>query len=121
MNHIWDRLGISASVICIIHCLLTPALVAISPVLANYFSDQMFHAIVVIIVVPVAVLALWRGYLLHRKKSVLYNGSIGIALIFAALYMGHGHHMETSLMIIAGIILSMAHYRNLKGCQLPHS
>lgn len=118
MNEFWDRLGISASMLCIVHCLLTPAVVLFSPLLGEWMSAPAFHAVIVIIVVPVAMIALWRGYTQHKQKKVLIAGAVGIALIFGAIAVGHRSYWEAALMILAGAFLSFAHLSNLHGCRV---
>lgn len=118
MNEFWDRLGISASMLCIVHCLLTPAVVLFSPLVGEWMSAPAFHAVIVIIVVPIALWALWRGYTQHKQKRVLILGVIGIALIFGAIWVGHENKWETVLMICAGVLLSLAHLSNLHSCRI---
>jgi chromate transport protein ChrA len=110
-------LGISASVICILHCLLTPALVALVPLLGATGGETWFHAGVIAVVVPVAAWALWNGYRTHRRQRVLWLGGVGTLLISVAVAKAE---WETPLMIAAGLILSLAHYFNLKVCAHSH-
>ena len=117
MNQFWDRLGISTSVVCILHCLLTPVLVMFVPVLGHAFAETWFHAGVIAVVVPVAAWALWTGYRAHCRRRVLWFGAAGIILVVAAVLR---EDLETPLMITAGLLLSAAHYFNLKVCRHSH-
>lgn len=121
MREIWDRIGISASLLCVAHCLLTPFLVLLIPFLGHSFAHRWFHTLIVLVVVPVAVWALWNGYRLHRLPRVLWLGGAGIVMIFAALYFGQSEsHLEFAFMIVAGLMLAMAHYFNLRACRARH-
>lgn len=121
MRAIWDRIGISASLLCVIHCLLTPALVIFLPFLGNFLAHGWFHTIIVLVVFPVAIWALWNGFLLHRLKRVLWLGSGGILFLASAMVVGHDNPQnEFTLMIIAGLILATAHFINLRACRMEH-
>ncbi|NJM09684.1 MAG: MerC domain-containing protein [Bdellovibrionaceae bacterium] len=121
MRQFWDRIGISASLLCVIHCLLTPSLVILLPFLGEALAHGWFHTVIVLIVFPVAVWALWNGFLLHRLKRVLWLGGIGIAFLIAALAFGRDDmRVEFALMIVAGLTLASAHLINLRACRLDH-
>jgi hypothetical protein len=121
MNQFWDRLGISASILCILHCLLTPALVVGMPFVGHWMAHGWFHLAIVLVVVPVAVWALWNGYRLHHKKNVLWLGGLGIALVIGAVTIGRsGFWLEVSMMTSAGVLLGTAHWINLSVCQRTH-
>lgn len=120
MREVWDRIGISASLLCVLHCLATPALVLFMPILNETVSSHVFHHIIVWVVVPLAVWALLNGYRLHHQRRVLVLGLIGIALIFAAHYFEHQHKLEVALMIVAGLVLAAAHLTNLRACRSHH-
>jgi len=121
MREVWDRIGISASMICVIHCLFTPALVITLPLLGEALAHGWFHTMIVLIVFPVAVWALWNGYLLHRLKRVLWLGALGILFLSAALVLGQeDFRTEFALMIAAGLLLASAHLINLRACRLNH-
>src|ERR1035437_9556868 len=99
MNSFWDRLGISASILCGIHCLLTPLIVLSVPALGNVFSHEAFHWIIALVVFPAAVVALWLGYRIHRYPQMLGLGAVG--LIFITFGIGAGtqnqYGLETGL------------------------
>src|ERR1700712_1632735 len=105
MNRFWDRLGISASILCGIHCLLTPLIVLSVPALGNIFSHQAFHWIIAVVVFPAAVVALWMGYRIHRYPQMLGLGAIGLLFLAAGIYAGtfDQNNLETGTMICAGI------------------
>lgn len=121
MREIWDRIGISASLLCVAHCLFTPVLVLFTPVLGDFLSHEMFHVVVVIVVVPVAVWALWNGYMQHRSARVLYVGGAGLAFLIGGMLLGSfDRKFEVGGMIVAGLLLAWAHYANLRACRLNH-
>lgn len=121
MNEFWDRLGISASLFCILHCLLTPIAIIFMPFLGEIMSHALFHVIMVLIVVPVAVWALWNGFKIHHNPLVLWLGSAGIIFIILAITIGQKTFAwEVALMTCAGLLLASAHWFNLKVCRRKH-
>ncbi len=121
MRAIWDKIGISASVLCLLHCLFTPVIVLFLPFLGENISHQWFHRIVFAVVLPVAVWAIYNGYQIHKKKRVVSLGAVGIAFLLGAMAVEHEDlRMEYALMIVAGLALASAHFVNLRACRLDH-
>lgn len=121
MNGFLDRLGISASLLCILHCVLTPLLVVMVPFVGTQLAHGWFHAVIAAIVVPVAVWALWNGYRQHNDARVLWLGGIGLGFVALALLLpGEVLQREFILMSIGGLSLAGAHLLNLRRCQPDH-
>ena len=123
-----DRLGITASMGCAIHCLFTgifflifPALFEITEEFAplEFLHSEWIHWGLAVVVVPVAVLSLGRGYYLHRKAKTIVLGGIGLAMILTGLTL-HPFAAETILTMVGGLFLAMAHFLNLKGLRRCH-
>jgi hypothetical protein len=118
MNTFWDRLGISASILCVVHCLLTPVALVFLPLVGATLVHGWVHTAIIAVVVPVAVYALWNGYRLHRHTSVIWLAAAGFGAIAMALLFGGDHNfVEGGFMIAAGVLLSTAHYKNLRACR----
>jgi hypothetical protein len=117
MNSFWDRLGISASILCAIHCFATPVLVLSMPAIGGFFSHAAFHWVVAAVIFPIAVFALWLGYREHRYTKMLWLGGAGLVLMASAISVEPGTIYETIGMVAAGMLLSMAHYLNLQACR----
>ena len=119
MNQFWDRLGISASLLCILHCLLTPVLIVAVPMTGAYFTHGYFHIAIAALVIPVAFWALLNGYRLHRNPRVLVFGALGLIFVSLALLQHSDIKAEFMLMIVGGFLLTWAHYTNLRCCRFP--
>lgn len=76
-----DRTGVVASVLCAIHCALTPALLLFAPAFGKIWSHPASHWIVALFVVPLAVLMMRRGFQRHRKVWVVVVGALGVSLV----------------------------------------
>ena len=115
MNSFWDRLGISASILCVVHCLLTPMLVVFLPLVGATLARGWFHAAIIATVVPVAIFALWKGYRVHRQTHILWMGAFGfVAIALAAVFGAEHNAIETGFMVAGGLVLSAAHYLNMR-------
>ena len=126
MTEFWDRIGISASIICAIHCVLTPALVILIPFVGNFLSEPWIHVTIAAVIFPVAIWALWSGYRKHRHPRVLVAGGIGLLFMAGGMSLENSHPstregaLQTLLLIAAGLTLAVAHYFNLRACRLKH-
>ena len=116
-----DGLAISASALCLVHCLATPLLIVLLPILASIgLADEAFHRWMLLLIVPTSVLALWLGCRRHKSRAVLYAGVTGLTLIGAAAIWGHvlvGEFGEKAATVAGGLILAAGHWRNYRLCR----
>ena len=141
--HGWlDSLAISMSVICAVHCLLTPVLLALLPIISTTFwVHENFHLWMVFLVVPTTSIAVIMGCRKHKDKGVALLSITGLAFIlFIAIYqysfhvgnpgadcgtcpscsqLGFGNFLNitTVLNSLGGLLLACAHFRNYKLCR----
>lgn len=111
-----DRIAISLSAICIVHCLAVPLLIAVLPVAALGFGDEThFHAVMLWLVVPVSVIGLVMGYRVHGRAAIVLVGTIGVAVVAAAATFGHSQWSVTAeilVSIVGSLLLAGAHWTN---------
>ena len=116
-----DKLSITLSLACMIHCLLMPSfLILTSGFLALSIDNELIHRVFLIIVLPVSLYALITGYKNHKILSYLYLGISGLWLLFFAVFFGEGvfgEFAEKSLTLIGSIIVATSHYKNYKACK----
>ncbi|QIZ76763.1 MerC domain-containing protein [Ferrimonas lipolytica] len=116
-----DQASIGLSLICVVHCLATPALLLLGlSVPSVMLEEQHFHQMILFVVLPLSGLALFLGCRKHRNFSVLSLGLSGLAiLVVASLWVHHwyGHDAETVLTIIGSILMVIAHGLNFKQCR----
>ena len=116
-----DKLSITLSLACMIHCLLMPSfLILTSSFLALSIDNELIHRVFLIIVLPVSLYALITGYQNHKILSYLYLGISGLWLLFFAVFFGEGvfgEFAEKSLTLIGSIIVATSHYKNYKACK----
>lgn len=119
MRAFWDKVGISASLVCIAHCLLTPFIVLLLPLAEQFLEPSWFHRTILLVVLPVAFWALINGYLRHRLKRILVIGFIGLSIMLTVTLMEPiPLIVETAAMVMAGLLLALAHFFNLRACQI---
>ncbi|CAM2069164.1 MerC domain-containing protein [Sulfidibacter corallicola] len=127
-----DVLGVGLSTLCLVHCLLLPLLPLLlaMPALPE-IHDERVHTGFLVVIVPIALVALWRGLRHHGRIAVVVWGALGtVLLVLGALAerfgMGHsgtptvlaehfehfGTPVETSLTVLGSVLLSGAHLFN---------
>jgi len=83
---IFDQLAISMAVLCAIHCLVTPVLLVVLPILATTFwVSENFHLWMLLLVIPTTTLAVFCGCRKHRDQLVVILAAIGLTLLVTAL------------------------------------
>jgi uncharacterized membrane protein len=111
---ILDHVAIALSSLCLIHCLLLPAIIVALPLLAQ-FNETHFHVQMLIVVIPVSLFAFGIAYRRHRNKAIIVWGIVGIAIMFVGGTVAHANYgalADTALTMAGAIILATAHYFN---------
>ncbi|MEM9025656.1 MAG: MerC domain-containing protein [Verrucomicrobiota bacterium] len=74
-----DAVAISASLICAVHCLLTPLLVVLLPILTTTFwVSENFHLWMILFVIPTTGIAIFMGCRKHRDRVVFALSGLGL-------------------------------------------
>ncbi|MEM9445110.1 MAG: MerC domain-containing protein [Verrucomicrobiota bacterium] len=86
-HHSWlDRAAITMSLICAVHCLITPVILVILPIVASTFwVHEQFHLWMLFLVIPTTSLAIFMGCRKHKDRWVIAFATIGICLLITAL------------------------------------
>lgn len=80
-----DRVAIALAVVCGIHCLVTPVLLVVLPILATTFwTDSDFHLWMLGLVLPTTALAIFSGCRRHKDKLVASLAVGGLSLLVMA-------------------------------------
>lgn len=80
-----DRIGISASLLCAVHCLAAPFLLLLLPAAGSVWSHPAVHWVLAVFVVPLALWVLYNGYRKHGSRLTLVAATAGALLIVAGL------------------------------------
>ncbi|MEM8885045.1 MAG: MerC domain-containing protein [Planctomycetota bacterium] len=86
-----DRTGVIASVGCAIHCMIAPILILAAPALGGWWVHPMTHLLIALVVLPVAMIALYRGFKVHRRHWILIAGGVGMLLVSVGVVLPYTH------------------------------
>ena len=116
-----DRLAMSLSFACILHCLFMPAFIITSATFASIqLSDELLHYSILLLAIPISLYALLSGKRNHNNNLIFIIGVSGLIVLFLALLSEgnfYGFPLETLLTIIGSTIVISAHYKNYQICQ----
>lgn len=120
----FDALGISASVLCAVHCAALPVLFAVFPSLpfAASCDEGGFHQVMAALVAGLGLTAFLSGYRQHRRLPLLLLASLGLIAIFVGAFAHdllpfHSHAIETGITLFGSITLVTAHILNVRFCR----
>jgi hypothetical protein len=109
-----DQAAMLLSLICLIHCLFLPIVLAILPA-ASHLLDlpEEVHLLAFCLAAPISVFAMVSGYRLHGRALPASIAVIGLALLglgaFAVEILA-----EIGLSVVGSLLLLGAHYANLR-------
>lgn len=113
---VWDRLGIAGSVLCVIHCALTPLAIGyLSATGLSFMGEEFIHKFLAIFLMLIAVAAFIPGFRNHRRVSVVAVGAIGASFLVIpnfALESLISHDLVLGLNIAGSFLLIGAHTAN---------
>jgi hypothetical protein len=116
-----DRLGIIASAVCFVHCILTPVLLSMSAVWAHYLpSEERVHRGLAVAVAGIGGFAIMGGYRKHGRARVLLLMGCGLLFIFAGAYWGDrlpSHAAEVAVTMTGSCLMIAAHFINHTFCK----
>lgn len=143
-SHRWlDFLAVGMAALCAVHCLLTPLLLILLPVLAaSFWTRPDFHFWMIMLVLPTTVIAMALGFRRHKDKMVLITAAAGLGLLAGSVVQESlaGGCAEcagcvattgpslpagsTVVNVLGGLLLAGAHIRNFALCRklpCPHA
>ena len=116
-----DRIAISLSFACALHCLLAPVIVVFMPALAStFFADEGFHRLLLWAVFPTSLIGLGLGCKKHQKWSLLGFGGLGILVMLVTVLLGHdtlGEVGEKGATLLGAALISIGHVFNYRLCR----
>lgn len=114
----WDRAGMTASTLCVAHCLASPFVAAALPIIAA--TEGATHRVLALAVLSFGLLAFVPGFRKHRRGRVLALGITGVALIWMPALLPETHAtetLETVATVSGGVAMVVAHLLNLYFCR----
>ena len=114
IRHRFDRIGVLLSGLCAVHCLLGVVLVSVLGLGAGVLASPSIHRVGLVLAVVVGAVGLGFGMRRHGRAAPLVIGAGGLALMAAAVAVGHG--LPEAVLTVAGVgLVAFAHIRNLRG------
>ena len=116
-----DKLAISLSLACVIHCLFVPSFVILSSgFYATTFDNEFVHNLILFFAIPISLFSLALGYKNHGALSYFLVGIIGLIILIAAVILGESLYGETGeilFTILGSVFVVFAHYKNHQICK----
>lgn len=111
-----DRIAIGLSGLCLAHCLVTSIIVALLASVGEFFLAPVVHEAGLAIAIIMAAVALGHGARSHGMRLPLLIGFLGLAVMSCALLVGHGW-LEAPLTMTGVIILAVGHLMNYRAAR----
>lgn len=116
-----DKIAISISAFCAVHCIVMPLVIVLLPTLAGaFFSGEQFHQILILLIVPISLIALTLGCRKHARISVAAWGGAGMLLLVSAAFFAHdliGETGEQLLTLLGASVIAYGHWLNYRLCR----
>ena len=116
-----DRVAITLSLLCTIHCLATPLLLVVMPGLASLgLENEAFHLWMIALVIPTSAYALTMGCQQHQNYRLIVIGALGLMSLIAAVTIGEallGEAGEKIFTVLGSALLAFAHISNYRACK----
>ena len=120
-RHLADRLGIWASALCVVHCLLTPVVLSLSAVAAHFLpGEESTHRSLAVLVALFGTVALLRGFRMHGRRRVIGMMAGGLFCIAGAAWSGDrlpSHAWEVGITFVGSALMIGAHRLNHTFCR----
>ena len=117
----FDFVGIGLSLLCLVHCLAFPVLIAFAPaILRGLPGDEITHRSLAVLVALAGLFAFRSGYKVHHIRWVLAVFVTGLALVSIAAVLGDAALSARGEMVITvcgGLLLVTAHLFNHSFCR----
>ena len=115
-----DKMAMSLSLLCALHCLASPLIIVMLPTLAALqFDGEAFHLWMVLAVIPTSVYALTMGCKQHKHYRLLGLGLFGLLFLLSAVLAGEdiiNDFWEKALTVIGAATIALGHYWNYRLC-----
>jgi hypothetical protein len=129
-----DRWGLALSSLCLFHCLGTPFVLLLFPLVAGASGalHQWIHVVLAAILIPIALKAVTQGYRHHKKRIVpILAGSGTVFIVAGALApllfsIGEHNHAANEVLhmspeiwatIVGSVLLLICHSLNIWFCR----
>lgn len=114
-RHAWSHyIGLTASLLCLVHCLALPLVTPFLPLLAghnHWFTESLF-----VTLIALSTLTIYRGYKTHRDKRSLCLAIPAFGLLSFSLLIPHTG-LQIAVSVLGSFLMTLAHYTNYQFCR----
>jgi len=111
-----DRIGITATSLCALHCILLPVLLPALPLLGiSFLADHAWEHVFLIITAVLGSIAMFSGFKrYHRKLYPFYLLALGVIIYWQK--HDFSESVQPFFIVIGALLIVSAHLINLKLC-----
>lgn len=111
-----DRIGITATSLCALHCILLPVLLPALPLLGlSFLADHAWEHVFLLMTAALGTLALFSGFKkYHRKYYPFYLLFLGVGIYW--IKHDFSEDIQPFFIVIGASLIVAAHIINLKLC-----
>jgi hypothetical protein len=111
-----DRIGITATSLCALHCILLPVLLPVLPLVGlSFLADHTWEHIFLLLTAALGTVALFSGFKrYHKKLYPFYLLYIGVALYW--IKHDFSESLEPYFIFGGASLIIIAHFVNIKLC-----
>jgi hypothetical protein len=110
-SHRLDRIAISLSGLCVVHCLATTVLLALVASAGGMLGAEWIHEVGLSLAMVMGVLSLGRGIMEHGYTMPSAVGGLGLGVMAGALSLPH-NGTEALFTVVGVSILALGHRLN---------
>lgn len=107
-------IGLSASFLCLIHCLALPFVTPFLPMLASH--NHWFVESIFILLITLSTLTIYKGYRAHNDRRALVTGIIAFVFLAGSLLFPH-NPFQITLSVAGSMMMMIAHLANYRLCR----
>ncbi len=114
-----DKIGMTASSLCAVHCALAPLLITLAPLIGlGFIFEENFETTFILVTLGLAFLSTAWGFIKkHRSIEPVFLLLFGAAVLHIARLESFTQYIpEPFLMALGGVSIAISHYINLKLC-----
>lgn len=111
-----DRIGITATSLCALHCILLPVILPALPLLGvSFLADHVWEHIFLIITAILGSIAMFSGFKrYHRKLYPFYLLLLGIVIYWQK--HDFSEEVQPYIIVLGACLIVSAHLLNIKLC-----
>jgi hypothetical protein len=107
-----DKIGLTASVLCAIHCAFLPVILTILPIISiGFLMKGYIENVMIASSILIALISLGSAYKIHQKWLPLVLLLIGLTII-AIVHLFLPENLEPFVLPVGGLTIAVAHYFN---------